>query len=236
MTATEPRVTHPSKAFRDGLRDMTGIAIGYIPFAIAIGVATADSSIDNLAGWAGGFVIAAGSAHLAVVQMVDSGAGPVAIIATSILINARLAVYSAGLVPWFAHESARSRRLLAYFVIDPTYILVVNRFERDDPGPKDRRSYYLGAGWVLLTIWTVALGSGVLLGSRIPAAIQVDAAAPMIVCGLLAASVRSRTGGIAAGVAAFLAVAAADLPWSSATLLAILAGSAAGTMGHGSDS
>jgi predicted branched-subunit amino acid permease len=236
MTTTQPRATHPSKVFRDGVRDMTGIAIGYIPFAIAIGVATADSSIDNFAGWAGGFVIAAGSAHLAVVQMVDSGAGPVAIIATAILINARLAVYSAGLVPWFAHESARSRRLLAYFVIDPTYILAVNRFERDDPGPRGRRSYYLGAGSVLFTIWIVALGSGVLIGSRIPAAIQLDAAAPMMVCGLLAASVRSRAGGIAAAVAAFLAVAAADLPWSSATLVAIIVGSAAGAMGRGSDS
>lgn len=228
--------TSPSKPFRDGFRDMAGLAVGYMPFGFAIGVAIADSSMDNLAGWAGGFAIAAGSAHLVAVQMFDNGAGPLAIIATVIVINARLAVYSAGLAPWFSHESARSRRLLAYFLIDPTYILAVNRFERNDPGPTGRRPYYLGLAAVLFAAWILALASGVLIGSRIPAAIQLDSAAPIIVCGLLAASVTSKAALIAASVAAFLVVAAAGLPWSSATLIAIVVGGGAGAAGKKSDS
>lgn len=225
-----------SALFREGLRDMAPLAVGYIPFAFVIGAAVSESAINDVAGWAGSFLIAAGAAHLAVVEMVDNGAAPVAIIATAVMINARLAVYSAGLAPWFAHESAGRRRLLAYFLIDPTYLLSTNRFETDDPGPACRRWYYLGAASVLFAIWVSAQTVAVLVGNRIPDDIQLEAAGPLILAGLLAVSINSRGAPTAAAAAGLVAVSFAGLPFSTATLLAIVIGSATGARPRRNDS
>lgn len=227
--------TSRSALLRDGFRDMLPLALGYVPFAFVIGAAIADSAIDDMAGWAGSFLMAAGSAQLAVVDMVDTGAAPVAIVATAVIINARLAVYSAGLAPWFAHEPARRRSLLAYFLIDPTYLLAVNRFESDDPGPAGRRWYYVGAASILFGTWVTGQTIAVLVGNRIPESVRLDAAAPLIMAGLLARSVSSPPARTAAVVGAGVAVLGAGLPFSSATLLAILVGSAMGArkMGGG---
>ena len=207
---------------------MAPLAVGFMPFGFVIGAAVAESTIDNLAGWAGAFLIAAGAAHLAVVEMADTGAAPVAIIATAVIINARLAVYSAGMAPWFSHEPAGRRRLLAYFLIDPTFLLSTSRFREDDPGCDGRRRYYLGAASVLFTAWTAAITVAVLVGNRVPDGFRLEAAAPLILSGLLAVSISSRPARIAAGAGAFVAVVGSGLPWSTATLLAILVGSAAG--------
>ena len=225
-----------ASAFRDGVRDMAPLAAGFMPFGFVIGAAIAESAIDNVAGWAGAFLIAAGAAHLAVVEMADSGAAPVAIIATAVIINARLAVCSAGMAPWFSHEPAGRRRLLAYFLIDPTYLLSTARFRDDDPGCDGRRRYYLGAATVLFTSWTAAVTVAVLVGNRVPEGFRLDAAAPLILSGLLATSVSGRAARIAAGTGALIVVAGAGLPWSTATLLAILVGSAAGARHVGRES
>lgn len=219
----------PSALFREGFRDMAPLAAGYIPFALVIGTAVSESAIDNLAGWAGSFLIAAGAAHLAVVEMVDNGAAPLAVIATAVVINARLALYSAGMTQWFADEPAHRRPLLAYFLIDPTYLLSTNRFETDDPGPCARRWYYLGAGSILFTIWVGSQTVAVLIGNRIPDRIQLEGAGPLIIAGLLAVSVRNRAAArTAAGVGGFVAIVFAGLPFSTAILLAILVGSGVG--------
>lgn len=229
MQSTRPLTrSASSELFREGLKDMAPLALGYVPFAFVIGSAVAESAIDDVAGWAGSFLIAAGAAHLAVVEMVDNGAAPLAVIATAVIINARLALYSAGMTSWFAHESARRRRLLAYFLIDPTYLLSTNRFKADDPGPDGRRWYYLGAGSILFSIWVSAQGVAVLIGNRIPDGVQLEAAGPLIIAGLLAVSVGSRAARIAAGIGGFVAVAFAGLPFSTATLLAIVVGSGVG--------
>lgn len=214
---------------------MIPMAIGFMPFGFVIGATVSESSIDDLAGWAGAFLIAAGSAQLAAVEMVDAGAAPLTIIATAMIINVRLAVYGAGLASWFAQESRASRRVVAYFVIDPTYLLSVARFEKDDPGPTGRRSYYLGAGVTLFSLWTLAQTIAMGAGGRIPEQVRLDAAAPLLMAGMLATSVNTSAARVATVIGGSIVVAGSGLPWSSATLIAIVVGSVAGSMKVGDE-
>lgn len=102
---SDPAGRRAEKLYRDGARDMLPFAVGYIPFAVAIGTSIGDAAIPNGAGWSGSFLIAAGAAHLALIELMDSGAGLAVACGTALIINARLAVYGMGLAPWFRHET-----------------------------------------------------------------------------------------------------------------------------------
>lgn len=170
----------------EGARDMLPLALGYMPFAVTIGAAIAAGPLNRLAGWSGAPIVAAGTAHLTLVDLLSGGAGVLAAVVAALVINLRLVAYGAGLVPWFAGETRRSRLLLSWFVIDPTYLLAVERFDRDDPGPSLRRSYFLGLAAVLYPLWCVGVGVGVIAGAVVPAALELGMAAPLMMVGMLA--------------------------------------------------
>jgi predicted branched-subunit amino acid permease len=197
MTILMSAKTHeatPSEASRRAVmkvarRDMASLSVGYVPFAVAIGATIATADVDKVAGWAGGPIIAAGSAHLTLIELLAGGAGALAAAAVAITINARIVAYSAGLAPWFSHESVGSRLAIAFFVIDPTYLLAIQRFEADDPGPELRKWYFIGLGSMLYPTWTASIAIGLVAGNVIPPGLELTMAAPLMMVGMLAMSV-----------------------------------------------
>jgi predicted branched-subunit amino acid permease len=214
--------------FKEGARDMTPLAVGFIPFAVALGTAIGDAAISNEAGWSGSFLIAAGTAHLALIELLDSDAGLVVACGTALVINARLAVYGVGLAPWFRHESRAMRAALAFLIIDPTFALASARFERDDPGPTGRRGYFLGAAGVLFTFWMVAMAVGVVAGAAVPPSLGLSAAAPLMMAGLLAGRLFGAASVVAAGTGGLVAVGGSGLPMRSSLIVAVVVGVGAG--------
>ena len=53
--------------------------------------------MPTLAGWLTGPTIYAGSAQIATIQMLDTGAAPLAVVVTALVINLRLILYSAAM-------------------------------------------------------------------------------------------------------------------------------------------
>jgi predicted branched-subunit amino acid permease len=209
----------------EGARDMLPLAIGFIPFALALGTAIAESTeVGNGAGWSGSVLIAAGSAHLALIELLDSQSGLFVACGTALVINARLAVYGAGLAPWFDGESARVRAVLALLIIDPLFVLATGRFERGGLGPTARRQYYLAAAGVLFAMWAAAMGAGVAVGASVPEGVGLASAAPLMMAGLLAGRLVDRSAVIAAATGGIVAVSGAGLPMHSATIVAICIG------------
>jgi Predicted branched-chain amino acid permease (azaleucine resistance) len=206
-----------------GARDITPMVVGLVPFALAVGAVIAASSVDRGPGLASGPVVLGGSAQLAMIQMLGSGAAPVVIIVSALFINARILLYSASLAPWFADLPLRRRLLLAVPVIDQLHFTCVPRFERGDLDQRDRTAYYVGAAVWLMSAWVVAQAGAVMLGARLPAAAHLDIAAPLALAGLLAKSTASRPSIVAAVAAMGFVVVGARLPWNSAVLIATLA-------------
>lgn len=228
-TRARPATTVPTRgAFFQGVRAMTPMVIGLVPFGIAIGSASAALDVDRTAAWAGSWLVLAGAAQLAVIQLIDGGAAPLAVIAAALMINARYVVYSAGLAEWFPSATRRTRLLLAIPVVDQLYITAVARFEQVDLAEDDRRRFYAGAATHLASAWVVAQTIGVVVGDQLPSWMGLHHAALLAMAGLLARSLNTRPARIAAAVAAAAAIVAAGLPHHSVIVVAMLAGMAAG--------
>src|SRR5687768_13722153 len=128
MQTIRPRQTTNAatrSALPHGARPITPAVIGLVPSGIAMGVASAVLGVDRAAAWAGSWLVLAGSAQLAVMQLLDEGAAPLVVISAALMINARFVVYSAGLAEWFPAATRRTRLLLAIPVVDQLYITAV---------------------------------------------------------------------------------------------------------------
>lgn len=233
-TATTPSTvvaaTSPSSLAlaREGVRDMTPMVLGVVPFALALGAMIGTSSVGPLAGLASAVLILAGAAQLATIQMIDAGVSPAIVIVSALFINVRILLYGTSLAPWFAEAPLWRRLLLAIPVIDQTHFVCVPRFERGDLDHRGRVAYYTGAGVWLIVAWLAAQTAAVLLGAGLPAWARLDMAAPLALVGLLAKSTGTFPTAVAAAVAVVLGSTAVGLPLHSATLVATSVAIAAG--------
>ena len=233
ITATPGPVSHsepvPSSwvLARSGAADITPMAVGIVPFGMALGAMNGASSIDPLAGMLSAPLILAGAAQLATLQMLEAGSHPAVIIASALLINLRILLYSASLAPWFSGARLRLRLLLATAVIDQTHFVAIPRFEQGDLDRRGRVAYYGGAGVCIVAAWLGSQTVAVVLGAELPDSMRLDMAAPLALIGLLAKSVATRPAAVASVAGIAVASVGAGLPYQSATLVAISVGIAA---------
>jgi predicted branched-subunit amino acid permease len=204
-------------------RDILPIAVSVLPFAAVLGVTIAASPVVPV--WLGllsGALLYGGTGQLAMLHLLDAGAAPTAVVATVLVVNARLAMYGGSIAPRFADQPAWFRWLGPHYLVDQTYALVDDR-----PGLAGRsfRRYWGTAGTVLLLLWMSAMVAGALAADLLPSRSPLDVAAPAVLVALLAPRLRHRrTVRLPAAVAAVVAIAGAALPFG----LGILAGVAAG--------
>ena len=208
---------------------MAPLLLGYLPFALLIGLA-AGRSENPLAAWAGSLLIFAGSAHLSVIELVDGGSGLAAVVCTALLINARLTIYSASLAPVWRGARRRSRLLAAAFVIDPMWLVTDRR--RLQPGePSEVRAFFWGAVAVLATGWSSMIGVGVVLGAQRGATDLLGACTPLFLSTIVAPHLRTAAGARCVCAAGAVAVATASWPAGTGLLLAMAAGAVGGGAG-----
>lgn len=238
MTATTvTRLTRPGTAFdptsavAQGARDMMPFAVSLIPFAIAIGAETAAVGHSMWTGLAAAILMLGGSAQLAVVGLMDDGAGVGAMLATATLINLRFVLFSAGMSRWFRTESLRRRLAVSVMVVDPTYLVTEKKFTENPGLQQSWRNRYYAAGAVLLAVTFVfAQPIGHLLGGSLPGGVGLELAAPLAFVSMLAGGVRGRRELVAAGVAVAAVLLFAGAPAGAGVPVAAVVGMIAGTM------
>lgn len=216
----------PTSEARSGALAMAPLIVGYAPFAFVVGSVMATHAVP-LAGWAGIFVIFGGSAQLATVRALDEGSAALAV-ATGLLINARLVVYSASLARLWRNQPRWFRITAAAFVIDPTWLAAERR--AGEPGTdRDMRRSFMGAALTITAAWCTLVTAGMLVGERASGWIDLEVMVPLCLVALVGPRLLDRSGRTTVCTAAVVAVATISLPAGSGILLAIVAGSAAGT-------
>jgi predicted branched-subunit amino acid permease len=216
------RVARPPRFDRAAVRDMTPIALSLLPFAAILGVTIAQSRVvPTWVGLLSGPLLFAGSAQLAALTLLDSGAGPVAVVATVLVVNARLTMYGAALEPRFRDQPTWFRWLGPHYLVDQMYALVDAR-----PGLAGGgfRRYWLTAGAVLLVGWMTPMTAGALGGDLLPRRTPLEFASTAVIVALLVPRLRARRARLPALLAATVAVLASGLPFG----LGILAGAITG--------
>lgn len=208
---------------RDALRDILPVVVSVTPFAAIIGVTIGQSEL--VPAWAGllaGPLMYAGSSQLAALTLLDGGAGIVSVLATVVVINARLSMYGAVIEPHFRTQPAWFRWLAPHFLVDQTYVLAT---ARDDLGdPRRFLRYWSTAGLVLGVGWTAAMAVPLLLGPIVPVDSPLTFAATAVFVGLLVPQLRERLARRPAVIAAIAALLASPLPNGVGLLVGIAAG------------
>jgi predicted branched-subunit amino acid permease len=214
-----------------GALAMAPMVAGLAPFALVLGAAIADHATP-VAGWAGIWPIFSGSAHLIVLRVVDDGGGAPLAIASGLLVNARLAVYSASLAPRWRDQPRWFRVVAAALLIDPTWALAEERASRSGSAA-DHRRYYLGAGLTLAVGWATMVTAAMAVGDRAGGASGLDLAVPLCLVALMGPRLRRPTDATVVATAGLVAAMTAEWPPGTGILVSIGAAIAVGGLTGG---
>lgn len=212
-----------------GVRVAIPLALPAVPIGLILGVAIRDSTvIDNLAGWSSSWLILAGAAQLASVDLIDRGAGVLTVLAAVFMINARHVMYSAALSHRFRHAPAWFRLVASYLLLDQTFAMNADgAYNNPERKPLDYQiPYYLATALPMVSMWLAATAAGIVIGDVIPAEWEVGFTIPIMFLGLMVMSISNRPGVLAALVGG--AVAVAGRSWPSGT--GLLAGAVLGVI------
>jgi predicted branched-subunit amino acid permease len=212
-------VRHPE--FRRGAQDMVGVALGIAAWGLVTGVAMVKGLGVVLALLMSLFVFA-GSAQLASLPLIASGAPLWLVWATAICVNLRFIIFSAQWRPYFAHLPLRQRGLLSYFCADLNFVLFTRRFPEARP-QEGQLSYFWGGVMVNAGAWHVASLLGIALAQRVPEQWGLGFAGTLALLGFTYSLLTDRGTIIAAVIASGAAVAAYALPLKLNIVIAIAA-------------
>jgi predicted branched-subunit amino acid permease len=217
---TGARTRTPAMA---GALDMLPFVVGYVPFALVIGAAIAKHG-STLAGWSGSWLVYGGSAQLAALRSIDDGV--LVAVATGLLVNARLVVYSAALGRRWRDQPRWFRLIAAALVIDPTWA-AAERYGGTETTARDERHHFLAGGLVLGIGWSAAMAVGVLVGTRIDQ-VDLEVVVPLCLVALVGPMLRQRDHCWVVASAAVTAFLTRSWPAGTGVLSAIAVGCTAG--------
>ena len=170
---TTGRAESPSvaRSFRTGFLQALPFLLVLVPFALLFGVVATAAGLDLAQTMGFSVLVLAGASQFSAVQLLSDHAPVLVVLASSLAINLRMAMYSASLTPWLGRAPAWQRALIAYVLIDQTYGMAIQRFERQ---PRltvpERVAYLAGATPVLCLPWMLFTYVGATAGQMIPAA------------------------------------------------------------------
>ncbi|MEZ5167584.1 MAG: AzlC family ABC transporter permease [Acidimicrobiales bacterium] len=214
---------------RDGVRRIFPLSLIAGPFGLVYGATAADHGIAAPTAIAASFIILAGAAQIALVDLIREGASWYLAVGTALVINLRFALYSASLAPAFREFPARWRFPLAHLLTDQNAVTSLSQYQHE-PDPTYRRWFTLGAGIWFGIPWWIGTAVGVLLGGDIPAGWQIGFAVPLMFTALLVPTITSRPKLAAAIAGAAIAVSTTWLPEGVNIMLGALGGIAVGTI------
>ena len=222
---------HP--AYRAGLRDMAGVCLGIAAWGLVTGVAMVKGGLPVPLALLMSFTVFAGSAQLAVVQLMALGAPVWVIWATAFCVNLRFVIFSAQWRPYFMRFPLRVRMALGYFAGDINYVLFMKRYAEPPAAgeaPEGQIEYFWGSVTANYLAWQVPSVIGIVLADVIPTQWGLGFAGTLALLGLTYSLVSDRATSLAAVIAGAAAVAAFALPFKLYIVVAIAAAVCVGLM------
>ncbi|RZU00584.1 AzlC family ABC transporter permease [Rivibacter subsaxonicus] len=247
LAAPDWRTTVRHPAFRVGAREMLGPSIGVAAWGLVTGVAMVKGGLSVPLALLINFTVFAGSAQLATVPLIVSGAPVWVIWATAFCVNLRFVIFSAQWRPYFLPYPRPLRLLLGYFAGDINYVLFMKRFapagtaggaeleQSESPAAhQEQLSYFWGSVLTNYSAWQIPSVIGILLAEAIPTQWGLGFAGTLALLGLAYSLLSDRATMVSAIVAGGAAVAAFALPFKLNIVVAIAAAVCVGLFIDGS--
>ena len=210
-------------AWREGFQVGLPTLFGLGAWGIVVGVAMVKSGLTVLQAGAMTLIVYSGSAQLASLPLIATGAPIGVIFATAFVVNLRFVIFSALLAPHFSQLPLLQRFYLGHISGDLTTALFQQRYPHTAP-ERGKLSFLKGLLYPSWVAWQVGTFIGIFLGSAVPTEWQLGFAGTLaILCILVPLVINSAAlcGVLVAGVVSLLAH---GLPYKLGLLIAVLAG------------
>jgi 4-azaleucine resistance transporter AzlC len=196
--------------------------LGAAPFGVIYAVSALAAGLSPAQTLAMSLLVFAGAAQFTAVGMFAAAAAPPAIVATTLIVNARHVLLTASLMPYLRDVGPWRRLLLAVQLTDESYALGARRFLEE----RGSATFTIGANLGIYVVWQCSTLAGILIGRAIPdpAAYGLDLVFPLTFIGLLVPLLRGPANRGVALIAAALTIGGALwLPGSWYILIAGMA-------------
>jgi 4-azaleucine resistance transporter AzlC len=177
-------------ALASTLRQVLPIVLGYAPVGFAYGVLAHKSGLSDLNTLLMSILVYAGSAQLIAVGLFAAASNPLAIVATTFIVNLRHLLMSAALAPYLGTWSRTRLVLFAAQLTDETFALHAGRFARGETGPVET----FGINIIAQSAWVGSTALGLAASTLITdiRPIGLDYALPAMFIALLLGQLKSR--------------------------------------------
>lgn len=224
--------SHPhsrSSEFWRGLRDTLPMMLGAAPFGVIFGTLAAPSGLSAGGALGMSLIVFAGSSQFIALSLLAGHASLAVIVLTTFVVNLRHALYSASLLPHVSKLKQGWRAMLAFWLTDETFAVVLQRYGAADDSPH-KHWYQLGSSVSMYVNWFLWTLTGVLLGRTMPQlqTLGLEFAMAATFTGIVVPLLRNRPMVASALVAAAVALLCRNLPYKLGLMLAALAGVVAG--------
>jgi Predicted branched-chain amino acid permease (azaleucine resistance) len=217
-----------STAIRDaywrGVRHGLPFLLVIVPFGLLFGVAATNAGLDLAQVMGFSIMVIAGAAQFTALQLMGDHAPVVLVLAASLAVNLRMAMYSAALTPHLGKAKTWQKALVAYFMVDQAYALAANEYESHrEMSRAEKLAYYAGVCTPVCPNWYVATLVGALVGAQIPPEFALDFAVPITFLAMIGPALRTLAHVAAALVSVVGALALSFLPSGVGLMIAALA-------------
>ncbi|SUZ31075.1 Inner membrane protein YgaZ [Roseibaca ekhonensis] len=194
-----------------------------IPFGVVFGVVATEAGLNVSQTMGFSILVIAGAAQFVAVQLMVENAPVLIVLATSLAVNLRMAMYSASLAPHLGQISWWERAVVSYFMVDQAYAASILKYD-DSPEmtPRQKLAYYMGVITPVCPTWYIATYGGAVLGDVIPPTLPIDFAVPITFLALIVPMLRSAAHVAAALVSIIGVLAFSFVPFNLGLLLAAL--------------
>lgn len=178
--------------FWRGLRDGLPFLLVVVPFAVLFGALAVEAGLTVAQTMGFSIVVVAGAAQFTALQLMLDSAPTVMVLTTALVVNLRMAMYSAALASHLGPAPLWKRAVLAYFNVDQTYALSQDEYDRDPDQPLATKiAYFAGVATPLCPLWYLSTYAGAVAGNAIPADYALDFAVPITFLALIAPALKS---------------------------------------------
>lgn len=212
--------------FVGGVRDVSPLLLGYIPFGIITGVTAVGIGMSAFEAITMSTVMFSGAAQLAAIELMAKPAPLAVIVITALMINLRFSMFSAAMAPHLRSLTHPWKMASGFLLSTSSFVLSTSAFENDQS--VNRRWYHLGTALPVWVVWVLSTAVGALVGTRVPPELQLDFVIPLVFIVLLFKLLEEPATWLAALTAGVFSVFADLAPLNLGLILASLGGVAAG--------
>lgn len=221
--------TTVKSVYLSGIRSGLPFILVVVPFSMIFGVIATEAGLNLVEVMFFTVVVIAGAAQITALQLMQDNAPTLIVLATSLAVNARMAMYSASMAPHVGRAPLWQKALIGYLLVDGSYAASVLRYEeRPNWTLQQKVFFFFGTITPIGLFWYAGTLVGALAGQAIPEDWSLDAAVPLAFLAIIAPGLRTTAHLMAAGVALAASLLLAWMPYSTGVIVAGMLGMVAG--------